>query len=183
MHILDDDGQRAAGRRDRARIYFERRPTPFEYHKDPEKTARRAAPSSGWATVGDVGYVDDEGYLYLTDRKAYMIISGGVNIYPQEVENLLVTHPKVADVGRVRRPQRGDGRRGEGGRAARRPGATPARRSKRELMEFCREHLAHYKCPRSIDFDAELPRLPTGKLYKRLLRERYWAGRRTRIGG
>jgi acyl-CoA synthetase (AMP-forming)/AMP-acid ligase II len=130
--------------------------------------------------LGDVGRVDDEGYLYLTDRKAYMIISGGVNIYPQEAENILVTHPKVVDVAVFGVP---DDEFGEQVKAVVQPRdmaeAGPALAA--ELIAWCRERLAHIKCPRSIDFDAELPRHPTGKLYKRLLRDRYWQGRSTRI--
>ena len=96
MHICDDDGQRGAGRRDRARS-TSRAGRTFEYHNDPDKTTGSRHPK-GWSTLGDVGYLDEDNFLYLTDRKAYMIISGGVNIYPQEAENVLVTHPKVVDV-------------------------------------------------------------------------------------
>ncbi|MDA8342184.1 MAG: acyl-CoA synthetase, partial [Actinomycetota bacterium] len=128
----------------------------------------------GWSTLGDVGYLDEEGYLYLTDRRAYMIISGGVNIYPQEAENLLVTHPKVLDAAVLGVPNE---EMGEEVKAVVQPvdlrEAGPA--LERELIEFCRASLASYKCPRSVDFEAELPRHPTGKLYKRLLRDRYWA--------
>jgi len=151
----------------------------FEYHKDPEKTQSSRSPQ-GWSTLGDVGYVDGEGYLYLTDRKANMIISGGVNIYPQECENLLVTHPKVADCAVFGVPNEDFG---EEVKAVVQPvdmaEAGPA--LEQELIEFCRAQLSHIKCPRSIDFEAELPRHPTGKLYKRLLRDRYWQGRASRI--
>jgi len=133
-----------------------------------------------WATVGDVGHVDDEGYLYLTDRSTNMIISGGVNIYPQEAENLLVTHPKVLDCAVFGVP---DDEMGEQVKAVVQPvaGATPGPDLERELLAFCRDGLAHFKCPRSVDFEAELPRHETGKLYKRLLRDRYWAGHESRI--
>ncbi len=145
----------------------------FEYHKDPDKTAQ-SRHAKGWSTLGDVGYVDADGYLYLTDRKHFMIISGGVNIYPQEAENVLITHPKVVDVAVFGVPNE---EFGEEVKAVVQPRnmseAGPA--LERELMEFCRGELSHIKCPRSIDFEAELPRHPTGKLYKRLLKDKYWA--------
>ncbi len=151
----------------------------FEYHNDPGKTAE-SKNVHGWTTLGDIGYVDAEGFLYLTDRKAHMIISGGVNIYPQESENLLVTHPKVMDVAVIGVPNE---EFGEEVKAVVQPrnmaDAGPALAE--ELMAFCREHLSHVKCPRSIDFEAELPRHPTGKLYKRLLRDKYWAGRASKL--
>ncbi|HML07668.1 MAG TPA: AMP-binding protein [Xanthobacteraceae bacterium] len=154
--------------------------TPFEYFNDPAKTAEARSRDGSMSTVGDVGYVDNDGYLYLTDRATFMIISGGVNIYPQECENLLITHPKVADAAVFGVP---DDDLGEEVKAAVQlmPGIAPGPKVAEELIAFCTEHLAHYKCPRSIDFEAELPRLPTGKLYKRVLRERYWKDHRTRI--
>jgi acyl-CoA synthetase (AMP-forming)/AMP-acid ligase II len=156
--------------------------TAFEYFNAPEKTAesRRVEPEGVRSTVGDVGYVDEDGYLYLTDRKTYMIISGGVNIYPQETENLLITHPKVMDAAVIGVPNED---LGEEVKAVVQPmpGIEPGPQLERELIAFCREQLAHYKCPRSVDFEDELPRLPTGKLYKRLLRDRYWAGHGTSI--
>jgi long-chain acyl-CoA synthetase len=154
--------------------------TNFEYFRDPEKTAESRNAAGDTSTVGDVGYLDEEGYLYLTDRKTYMIISGGVNIYPQETENLLVTHPKVMDAAVIGVP---DEDLGEVVKAVVQPadGIEPSEELERELIAFCREHLAHFKCPRSIDFEAELPRLPTGKLYKRLLRDRYWQDHATSI--
>ena len=181
LHIVDDDG-RELPVGEAGRVFFESSAaTPFAYYKDPEKTAR-ARDTHGWATVGDVGYLDADGYLYLTDRKDFMIISGGVNIYPQEIENLLVTHPRVADVAVFGVP---NDEMGEEVKAVVQPvdpaAAGPA--LERELQDFSRQHLARYKCPRTIDFVAELPRAPTGKLYKRRLREQYWAGRKTRIGG
>lgn len=152
---------------------------PFVYHNDPDKTTE-SQNARGWTTLGDVGYVDAEGYLYLTDRKAYMIISGGVNIYPQETENLLVTHPKVMDVAVLGVPNEDFG---EEVKAVVQPRdmreAGPALEA--ELIAFCHAHLSGIKCPKSIDFEAELPRHPTGKLYKRLLRERYWAGHQNRL--
>jgi acyl-CoA synthetase (AMP-forming)/AMP-acid ligase II len=144
----------------------------FDYHNDPRKTAE-AKDGRGYSTVGDVGYLDEEGYLYLTDRKAFMIISGGVNIYPQEAENVLINHPQVLDVGVIGVP---DPEMGEAVKAVVQPmrweDAGPDLEA--ELIAYCREHLAAYKCPRSVDFDPELPRLDTGKLYKKQLRARYW---------
>ena len=128
-----------------------------------------------------MGYVDADGYLYLTDRKAHMIISGGVNIYPQETENVLVMHPEVADVAVFGVPERGVRRGGEGGGAAASTWRAPGPALERELIAWCRARLAHLKCPRSVDFEAELPRTDAGKLYKRRLRERYWQGHATRI--
>jgi long-chain acyl-CoA synthetase len=154
--------------------------TNFTYYKDEEQTAEGRDPSGERSTVGDVGYLDEEGYLYLTDRKTYMIISGGVNIYPQEVENLLVTHPLVLDAAVFGVP---NSDLGEEVKAVVQlvDGQSPSPDLERELIQFCREHLAHYKCPRSVDFEPELPRLPTGKLYKRLLRDRYWGDAPSRI--
>jgi long-chain acyl-CoA synthetase len=152
--------------------------TNFEYFEDPVKTAESRDEDGNLSTVGDVGHLDEDGWLYLTDRKSYMIISGGVNIYPQETENLLSTHPAVADVAVIGVP---NPEMGEEVKAVVQPapGADAGRALERELIAFCREHLAGFKCPRSVDFVDELPRLPTGKLYKRLLRERYW-GKETR---
>lgn len=145
----------------------------FEYHNDPEKTAE-SRNKHGWTTLGDVGKVDEEGFLYLTDRKSFMIISGGVNIYPQEIENRLITHEKVADAAVIGAPDEDMGERvvavvqpldmrdvGEDFAA--------------ELEAYLREELSGVKIPRQIDFRAELPRHPTGKLYKRHLRDEYWA--------
>jgi len=180
MHILDEDG-RELPTGEPGVVWFEpgERTMNFAYHKDPEKTAR-TRDTRGWASVGDIGYLDDEGYLYLTDRRDFMIVSGGVNIYPQEAENLLVTHDKVMDAAVFGIP---DPEMGERVHAVVQPidmgDAGPE--LERELMAFCREHLAHYKCPKAVDFDAELPRQPTGKLYKRLLRDRYWGDQTSRI--
>ncbi len=154
--------------------------TNFEYFHAPDKTAESRNETGDASTVGDVGYLDEDGYLYLTDRKTYMIISGGVNIYPQETENLLITHPKVMDAAVIGVPNED---LGEEVKAVVQPmeGIEAGPELERELIAFCRENLAHFKCPRTIDFEAELPRLPTGKLYKRLLRDRYWEGHATRI--
>jgi len=177
LHICDPDGNDLpAG--EIGGVYFSGGGV-YEYHKAPEKTAE-AKLSNGRTTLGDIGYLDEDGYLYLTDRKAHMIISGGVNIYPQEIEDALILHPLVANVAvfGVPHPEMGeqvkavvqpvDGKDGDDALSA-------------ELMAFTRQHIASFKCPRSIDFEAELPRLPTGKLYKRLLRDRYWGIADTKI--
>jgi long-chain acyl-CoA synthetase len=132
------------------------------------------------STVGDVGYVDDDGYLYLTDRATFMIISGGVNIYPQECENLLITHPKIADAAVFGVP---NADLGEEVKAVVQtmPGIEPCAALAEELILFCGQSLSRQKVPRSIEFEDELPRLPTGKLYKRLLRDRYWGNKASRI--
>ena len=169
-HIVDDDGNEL-GTGEIGTVFFEGG-VPFEYHNDKEKTAS-TKDTHGWTTVGDVGCLDEDGYLYLTDRKTFMIISGGVNIYPQESENVLVNHPKVMDVAVIGVPNADFG---EEVKAVVQPvswddaGAELAV----ELIAYCRAHLAAYKCPRSVDFDRALPRLDSGKLYKRLLRDRYW---------
>jgi len=162
-------------------IYFERDRMPFEYHNEPEKTKEAQHPEHpSWSTIGDMGYLDEEGYLYLTDRKAFMIISGGVNIYPAEIENVLATHPQVLDVAVFGVPNQ---EYGEEVKAVVQPldGVAGSPELAQELISFARERLAHFKCPRSIDFEAELPRLATGKLYKRILRDRYWKGHQTRV--
>ena len=159
-------------------IYFANS-RPFVYHNDPGKTAQ-AFNDQGWSTLGDVGYLDAEGYLYLTDRRSYMIISGGVNIYPQEAENVLTLHPDVVDVAVFGVP---NAEFGEEVKAVVQPTdiarAGPALEA--ALIAYCRERLAPLKCPRSIDFDAQLPRQDNGKLYKRLLRDRYWSGHASRL--
>ena len=154
--------------------------TPFEYFHDAEKTREARSEDGAMSTVGDVGYLDADGFLHLTDRRTFMIISGGVNIYPQECENLLITHPKVADAAVFGVPNE---EMGEEVKAVVQPmpGVDGDPELEAELIAFCRESLARMKCPKSVDFQAELPRLPTGKLYKRLLRETYWGGKSTRI--
>jgi long-chain acyl-CoA synthetase len=156
--------------------------TNFEYFNAPDKTkeSRIDVEDGTMSTVGDVGYVDEDGFLYLTDRKTYMIISGGVNIYPQETENLLITHPKVMDAAVFGIP---NDDLGEEVKAAVQlvEGVEPGPEVERELITFCKDNLAHFKAPRTVDFEEELPRLPTGKLYKRVLRDRYWQDRETRI--
>ncbi|MBN1615278.1 MAG: AMP-binding protein, partial [Deltaproteobacteria bacterium] len=170
LHILDEnENELPPG--EPGGVYIENG-VAFEYHNEPDKT-RSSRTSKGWNTLGDIGFMDEEGYLYLTDRKADMIISGGVNIYPQEAENVLVTHPKVADAAVFGIPNEDFG---EEVKAVVQPAdmadAGPA--LEQELLAFCQQNLAKIKCPRSIDFEKELPRYPTGKLFKRLLKERYW---------
>jgi long-chain acyl-CoA synthetase len=179
LKICNDDGVEVPAGQS-GTVFFADGPK-FEYHNDPTRTADSRHPKqAGWSTLGDVGYVDHDGYLYLTDRKAFMIISGGVNIYPQEVENLLVTHPRVADAAVFGIPNEDFG---EEVKAAIQPlhWADAGPELEAELLAFCREHLSTIKCPRSIDFLEELPRHPTGKLYKRLLRDKYWTGRDSTI--
>jgi long-chain acyl-CoA synthetase len=178
LHVLGED-MRPVPTGTPGTLWF-KTASPFEYFKDPAKTAEARSADGTMSTVGDVGYVDEEGYVYLTDRRTFMIISGGVNIYPQECENLLITHPDVADAAVFGVP---NADLGEEVKAVVQPmpGVHPSTDFAEELIAFCREHLAHIKCPRSIDFEKELPRLPTGKLYKRLLRDRYWGKRTSRI--
>jgi long-chain acyl-CoA synthetase len=170
VHICDDEGKELPVG-EPGTIYFGGGGQ-FEYYKDPNKTAQSRHPQ-GWSTLGDVGYVDEEGYLYLTDRKHFMIISGGVNIYPQETENILITHPKVYDVAVFGVPNEDFG---EEVKAVVQPVdmAQAGPELEQELIAFCRQHLSHIKCPRTVDFEEQLPRHPTGKLYKRLLKDRYW---------
>ena len=180
LHIVDEEGNELPPG-EAGVVSFEREDgaCSFAYHKDPAKTDA-AFDAHGWSTVGDMGYVDDDGYLYLTDRRDFMIVSGGVNIYPQEAENLLITHPKVMDAAVFGVP---NAEMGEEVKAVVQPidWADAGAGFERELIAFCREHLADYKCPVSVDFEQELPRQPTGKLYKRLLRDRYWTGKTSRI--
>jgi acyl-CoA synthetase (AMP-forming)/AMP-acid ligase II len=180
IHILDDGGNELPPG-EVGTVWFEPPPNRpgFEYHKDEAKT-RESFNANGFSTVGDMGYLDADGYLYLTDRRTFMIVSGGVNIYPQEAENLLINHPQVADVAVFGIP---DTEMGEQVHGVVQPvqweDAGPD--LEQELLAYCREHLAHYKCPKAIDFERELPREQTGKLYKRLLRDRYWGDKTSRI--
>ena len=177
VKICDEDGKELP-QGEAGTIYFADG-RPFEYHNDPRKTAETKN-ARGWTTIGDVGYLDADNFLHLTDRKAFMLISGGVNIYPQEAENLLITHPKVMDCAVFGVPNPDFG---EEVKAVVQPrdmaDAGPALAD--ELIAWCKQNLSAIKCPRSIDFEAELPRHPTGKLYKRLLRDRYWQGRESKI--
>ena len=178
LKICDDESGALLPQGQSGTVYFANG-RPFKYHNDPAKTAGSTHPL-GWTTLGDVGYVDAEGYLYLTDRKAYMIISGGVNIYPQEAENVLINHPQVADCAVLGVPNE---EFGEEVKAVVQPrdmrDAGPE--LEQALIAYCRQHLSHIKCPKSVDFEAELPRHATGKLYKRLLKDRYWAGHASKI--
>jgi long-chain acyl-CoA synthetase len=177
--ILDDDGNELpAG--EQGTVWF-RGAGGFEYHNDPDKTAGAKDDTGTMATVGDVGYVDTDGFLYLTDRKSFMIISGGVNIYPQEIENLLIGHPKVADVAVVGAPHE---EMGEQVVAVIQPAnwGDAGDDLAAEISAYARANLSHVKTPRRIDFMAELPRHATGKLYKRLIRDAYWAKDGPKIG-
>ncbi|HTO07305.1 MAG TPA: AMP-binding protein [Myxococcota bacterium] len=181
VHTLDENGLEFDEPGREGAIYFDAPSDPsarFSYHKDPDKTA--STYKGSLFTIGDIGYKDAEGYVYLTDRQSNMIISGGVNIYPQETENHLIMHPKVQDVAVIGVPNED---LGEEVKAVVVPaaGVSPGPALERELIEFCRSALAHYKCPRTIDFASDVPRTETGKMAKRRLREKYWAGRESRI--
>ena len=180
IHICDDEGAEVPTGETGA-VYFEDPTAVFEYHGDPTKTTSAHHPAHPtWRSLGDIGRVDEDGYLYLTDRRAFMIVSGGVNIYPQEIEDVLLAHPKVLDVAVFGVP---NAEMGEEVKAVVQPvdGAEPGPALAAELHAWCDGRLAHYKWPRSIDFDAQLPRLDNGKLYKTALRDRYWEGRASRV--
>jgi fatty-acyl-CoA synthase len=180
LHICDDDGNELPPG-EPGLVFFEQEIRPFEYHNDEEQTRASEHPvHRTWTALGDVGYVDDDGFLFLTDRATFMIISGGVNIYPREVEDVLVMHPLVDDVAVIGVP---DPDMGEEVKAVVQlvAGADGTAELADELIEYARERLTHYKCPRTVDFDPALPRLPTGKLYKRVLRDRYWGDRTDRL--
>ena len=179
VHICDESGDEVPVGEE-GQIYFSGT-NPPNYHNAPEKNKGALNPKNpDWSSLGDVGKVDEDGFLYLTDRKAFMIISGGVNIYPQETENILITHPKVADCAVIGVP---DPEFGEAVKAVVQPmpGEAHSPELAEELMAFCLDNLSKLKCPKSIDFDTELPRHPTGKLYKRLIRDRYWGNKDSRI--
>ena len=180
LHICDDDGkEQPTG--EPGLVYFELPKMSFSYHKEEAKTRDSQHPEhSNWSALGDVGYVDKDGFLFLTDRATFMIISGGVNIYPQEIEDALVMHDKIADVAVIGVPNE---EMGEEVKAVVQlaPGLVANDELAAEIMAYSREHIGHYKCPRSIDFMDELPRLPTGKLYKRLIKDRYWGKTDSRI--
>jgi fatty-acyl-CoA synthase len=180
VHICDDAGtEQAPG--DAGTVYFESPAAIFEYHRAAEKTRSTAHPDHPmWRTLGDIGWLDGEGYLYLTDRKAFMIVSGGVNIYPQEIEDVLVAHPDVLDVAVFGVP---NAEMGEEVKAVVQP-VDPSRSGEvltAALRVWCEERLAGYKRPRTYDYVEQLPRLDNGKLYKRALRDRYWEGRPSRV--
>ena len=178
VHICDDDGNELPPRQE-GMIFFEGG-NEFQYHNDPVKTAE-SRNRHGWSTLGDIGWVDEDGFLYLTDRKSFMIISGGVNIYPQEIENHLINHPKVTDVAVIGGPHAD---MGEEVIAVIQPAdmADAGDALAAELTAYCRSALSGVKTPRRIDFRADLPRHPTGKLYKRLLRDEYWAATKAAEG-
>ena len=168
VHIAEGDVELPAG--EIGTVYFEG-PASFSYHNDPAKTAD-AYNSWGWSTLGDLGSLDPDGFLYLSDRRVNLIITGGVNIYPQEIENVLTLHPEVNDVAVIGLP---DDELGQVATAVVQP-ADPARAGadlEAELIAYCRVRLARFKCPRAVHFEEELPRLATGKLAKRLLLDRY----------
>jgi long-chain acyl-CoA synthetase len=172
VHVCDDEGNELGPGADGV-IWFGGSPVTFEYNNDPEKT-RQTFNDRGWSTLWDVGHLSDDGFLFLTDRKLFMIVSGGVNIYPQEIEDVLVLHPAVADVAvfGVPEPDMGEEVKAVVQPA---PGVMAGPELAEEIMAFCREHLSHFKCPRSVDFTDALPRGENGKLYKKALRDAYWA--------
>ncbi len=173
IHICNDDGDEMPVGEEGV-VYFERDEIPFFYHNDEAKTRDSQHPTHPtWTALGDVGYLDEDGYLFLTDRKSFMIISGGVNIYPQAVENVLVLHDKVADVAVIGVPNADFG---EEVKAVVEllPGVEGSQALAAELIDFTRKQVAGYMVPRSVDFTDALPRLPTGKLYKHKVREKYW---------
>jgi long-chain acyl-CoA synthetase len=178
--IMDDEGNILPPRQIGTVYSSNRNRIAFEYYKDPEKTEK--SKRGEYRTVGDVGYLDEDGYLYLSDRKADMIISGGVNIYPAEIESVLINHPRVADVAVFGIP---NSEWGEEVKAVVEllPGkrSDPEEQVRLELLEFLQGRVARYKLPRSIDFMDALPRDPNGKLYKRRLRDPYWAGQQRAI--
>lgn len=171
-HICDDEGNELpAG--EVGTVYFERETRPFEYHNDPEKTAEATHPRhDSWTAVGDLGYLDEDGYLFLTDRKAFTIITGGVNVYPAEVEAVLTLHPAIYDVAVVGVPDDEMGQQVKAVVQLKDPSAASDELAE-ELIDYTRERIAHFKAPRSVDFIAEIPRLPTGKLVKRELEKLY----------
>jgi long-chain acyl-CoA synthetase len=179
-HICDDSGAELDPG-ENGTVYFELPQMPFEYFKERDKTRDAQHPQhSNWSALGDIGYLDNDGFLFLTDRATFMIISGGVNIYPQEIEDALIMHDKVADVAVIGVPH---DEMGEEVKAVIQPisGVEVDDELRADLMSYAREHIAHYKCPRSFDFVEELPRLPTGKLYKRLIKDAYWGKTGSRI--
>lgn len=170
VHICDPNGNEVPVGTE-GEIYFENGQQ-FAYHKDPDKT-RACTNLQGWTTLGDIGRLDEDGYLYLTDRKSFLIISGGVNIYPQETEDILLSHPAVIDAAVIGIPNEDFG---EAVHAVVQllPEYVEAQGMEETLMAFCRSRLSALKCPRSIEFRTTLPRSATGKMYKRLLRSEYW---------
>ena len=180
IHICDEEGNELPLGKPGI-VYFEQEQMSYAYHNAPEKTKEAQHPEHpNWSALGDVGYLDEEGYLYLTDRKTFMIVSGGVNIYPQEIENALIVHDDVFDVAVFGVPNEDFG---EEVKAVVQlaPGIEESEELEQKLIAYARDNLAHYMVPRSVDFIDELPRLPTGKLYKRILRDKYWGKHDSRI--
>jgi acyl-CoA synthetase (AMP-forming)/AMP-acid ligase II len=178
-HICDEEGNELSTGSE-GTIWFES-DVEFSYHNDEKKTLETRHPkNSKWTTLGDIGKLDEDNYLYLTDRKAFMIISGGVNIYPQETEDLIITHPKVFDCAVIGVPNQ---EFGEEVKAVVQPISwnDTGKDLEEEIIEFCKKNLSSIKCPKTVDFEKELPRHPTGKLYKRLLKDRYWGKKDTKI--
>ncbi len=180
VRILDDAGEGALPGQV-GRVFLKApEQARFEYYGDAAKTREAYHEDSAYFTLGDMGYLDEDGYLFLADRSADLIISGGVNIYPAEVDAVLLTHPAVADVATIGIP---NDDWGEEVRAVvvLQPEHSPSTELVADLLEHCRSHLAHYKCPRSVDFANDLPRYDTGKIYRRAVRDRYWQGRDRKI--
>jgi fatty-acyl-CoA synthase len=180
IHVCGDDGEELPVGETGA-VYFETQTADFEYHGDTTKTNSVQHPvHPTWRSLGDIGRVDEDGFLYLTDRRAFMIVSGGVNIYPQEIEDVLLAHPSVLDAAVFGVP---NADMGEEVKAVVQPvaGIESGDALAADLLTWCEGRLARYKWPRSIDFDAQLPRLDNGKLYKTALRDRYWEGRDSRV--
>ena len=177
IKILDDDGQELPANQT-GLVYMQMGGSNFAYHKSEEKT--RESRVGELFTVGDIGYLDDDGYLFLCDRKSDMIISGGVNIYPAEIEGELMVHPAVADIAVFGIP---DDEWGEAIKAVIQPaaGRRAVGRADREIQAFAAARLAKYKLPKVVEYMAELPRDDNGKLYKRKLRDASWAGREKAI--
>ena len=178
-HICDEEGKELPIGSE-GTIWFES-DVEFTYHNDEKKTLESKHPQqSTWSTLGDIGKLDKDNFLYLTDRKAFMIISGGINIYPQEAEDLIITHPKVYDCAVIGIPNE---EFGEEVKAVVQPinWKDVSEDFELEIINFCKKNLSSIKCPKTIDFEKELPRHPTGKLYKRLLKDRYWGNKDSKI--
>ena len=178
LHVLDEEGNPVPNGTS-GELWFEKA-NEFEYFNNKEMTEESSSADGSMATVGDVGYVDDDGFLYLTDRSTFMIISGGVNIYPQETENLLITHPKVMDAAVIGVPNEDFGEEVKAVIEIM-PGIPANAELEAELIAFCEQNLSKVKCPKSVDFTDALPRLPTGKLYKKQLRDSYWGDQKNRL--
>lgn len=180
IHVCDEAGAELPPG-ETGLVYFELPEMPFRYLNDDEKTRNAQHPNhANWSALGDVGYVDADGFLFLTDRATFMIISGGVNIYPQEIEDIIIMHPQVRDVAVIGVPNE---EMGEEVKAVVQlvPNTSADESTAEDILAYARERIAHYKCPHSVDFEDELPRLPTGKLYKRILKDRYWGNTDSRI--